>query len=162
MSTETTPDAKPSRTRAERIGRRIGVTVFWCLAVFFVGMSTYSVVGQLYGATVPHSARGPEAKCASELESLERTLFEVSADVVRSGDDKKLSTKLRKWDNRFQALAGKCGELAHTWQELGELRASVATMLRNFGDDQATARKRIQQALDAVTNVQETQGKNPT
>ena len=52
----------PSPTApAARIGRRVGITLFWCMAVFVVGMSSRSVIGELYGSSEAASPRATSA-----------------------------------------------------------------------------------------------------
>ena len=105
---------------AALIGRRIGIALFWCMAVFVVSASARSVLSQLYDWPVPRSLRFDEARCANEIAALEHSLLERAGEELRAPrDPARLHRWLGVWDKRFSQLRGHCGSLE-------DARASLA------------------------------------
>src|SRR5262245_53918337 len=108
---------------AALIGRRIGIALFWCLAVFVVGASARSVLSQLYAWPSPRSLAFDEARCANEIAALEKALLERAGEELRAPrDPQRLHRWLGVWDKRFSALRGQCGELEDARATLASLR----------------------------------------
>jgi hypothetical protein len=134
---------------AALIGRRIGIALFWCLAVFVVGASTNSVLSQLYGWPTPRTLAFDEARCANEIAALEKSLMERAAEELRAHrDPQRMHRWLSIWDRRFQGLQGQCGSLEDARESLGSLRAEVEQMLITHARDHLLLIERIDRALE--------------
>jgi hypothetical protein len=134
---------------AALIGRRIGIALFWCLAVFVVGASTNSVLSQLYGWPTPRSLAFDEARCANEIAALEKSLLERAGEELRAPrDPQRLHRWLSIWDRRFRGLQGQCGSLEEARESLASLRADVEQMLHTHIRDHLLLIERIDRALE--------------
>jgi hypothetical protein len=133
---------------AALIGRRIGITLFWCLAVFVVGASARSVLSQLYGWPMPRSLAFDEARCANEIAALEKSLLERAGEELRAPrDPQRLHRWLTTWDRRFTALDGQCGSLEEARELLASLRKDVEQMLHTHIREHLLLIERIDRAL---------------
>jgi len=140
--------ARPQGTA--RIGRRVGVALFWVMCVFLIGMSSRSIIPALY---FPHSAPVPEgtevAKCATELRALERELSTAAATAVEQGSVERWIAGRKTWDARYLALSGGCGTLESAREDLGVLRSELDALLRAYGDGAQATQDRLRRTLAA-------------
>jgi hypothetical protein len=143
------PEPEEARN-AGRIGRRIGIALFWSLGFFVIGMSAASIIPSLYfpdAAPIPR-AEGPES-CARELDALERDLLGRVAETLERAHTTGLERFLTVWDGRALALAGGCGPLESARQDLLTLRTGVGSLLTNYRAAPLTAQRRLRSALEA-------------
>ena len=145
---------------AALIGRRIGIALFWCMAVFVVTASARSVLSQLYGWPMPRSLAFDEARCANEISALEKSLLERAGEELRAPrDPQRLHRWLSIWDRRFSALQGQCGSLEDARESLASLRVDIEDMLHTHIRDHLLLIERIDRALQrfsARSHPQET------
>jgi hypothetical protein len=130
---------------AALLGRRIGIGLFWCMAVFVIGMSTYSVLHELYGS--PDGPGDPTA-CATTLDSLHASLLEQASHELRLPRDPSRAQRwLTDWDRAFAATSDSCASLTDTRHTLLSLRERVEAMLRDYARDELPLTERIERAL---------------
>lgn len=140
--------------RSPLLGRRLGVSVFWVLALFVVGGAARSILPALYWPAHAPEPRHPGAlACAREIDELERELTSRTA----SGIDPELPAAprawLARWDARYLALGPDCGPLEDARRDLGVLRARLGALLVEHARESGPARERVRRAVDAfVTN----------
>ena len=121
------------------------MALFWLMAVYVVGASTFSVVGQLFGG--PLIARADEAACATELARLTNELQDRASSTL--ADPSTTSPEwLANWDRTFTALAGQCGRLEATRTLLGGVRSRVGNMLRAYREQDGPEMARIARRLE--------------
>jgi hypothetical protein len=130
---------------AALLGRRIGIALFWCLAVYVIAASTRSVVSELYGSP----SQGADAiACASTLRELRESLIQhASAELQLARDDARTRRWFGAWDKTFAASASHCGPLADTRRTLLSLRERVEAMLHDYARDKSPLNESIQRAL---------------
>ena len=134
---------------AALIGRRIGITLFWCMAVFVVFASARSVLSQLYGWPAPPSLESNEARCANEIAALEKQLLDRAGEELRSQrDPARLQRWLGVWDKRFSLLRGQCGALEDARASLASLREDIEQMLHTHNRNHLLLIERIDRALE--------------
>jgi len=134
---------------AALIGRRIGIALFWCMAVFVVFASARSVLSQLYGWPAPRSLAFDEARCANEIAALEHSLLERAGEELRSPrDPARLHRWLGVWDRRFSQLRGQCGALEDARATLASLREDIEQMLHTHTGKHLLLIERIDRALE--------------
>jgi len=133
---------------AALIGRRTGIALFWCMAVFVIGASARSVIGELYGsANAPESA-AVTALCASQLKALHRQLLEQASAELRLPKDRTRAQRwLSDWDRAYAQTRDQCGALNDTRRALLTLREHVEALLRVYARDQQPLTERIERAL---------------
>jgi hypothetical protein len=133
----------------ERIGRRLGIGLFWLLAVYMVGMSAASIIPALYW---PDSAPRPAApaveQCARQLQALEGDLVSKVASTIQRGRAAGLGRWLNAWDERSLKLAGGCGPLETTRKDLLRLRAELGALLADYRSGSLRVQQRLQRALE--------------
>jgi hypothetical protein len=142
-----------TREPAAVIGRRIGIALFWSMALFVAGASTRSVVAQLYGSGLPnaYSASVDEARCAAELRTLEEGLLRrAGQELGMPRDPARTSEWLAGWDRRHAQLAGRCGSLEETRLTLFTLRTRIEAMLNAHTSEHLPLTERIDSALERV------------
>ncbi len=136
---------------AARRGRAAGVILFWFLAVYVVGMSSWSIIPSLY---FPRVAPTPKAlgaaACMNELEALEHELSQHSALALQSREVRSPEHWLGEWDRRMAGLRGQCGPLETARKDLESAREVVGSMLERYADDAAPAQRKTRAALDAL------------
>lgn len=71
--------------RAGRVGRRVGVALFWLLAAYVVGGAALSIIPSLYGAETTSARRARVDVCAREIRELERTLADAKSRCADEG-----------------------------------------------------------------------------
>jgi len=155
VSTHAPTDQPNHQARdAARIGRHLGVVLFWVLCCFVIGMSSRSIIPALY---FPASAPLPDAKtvraCATELAALQHELSQAAAACVRSGRVEGWNAQLDAWDARFLALDGGCGPLEPARGDLRALRTQLGALVQDFGNGALKAQKRLQRALSALSGA---------
>ena len=134
---------------AALIGRRIGIALFWCMAVFVVFASARSVLSQLYEWPAPRSLAFDEARCANELGALERSLLEQAGEELRGArDPARMHRWLGEWDRRFSLLRGQCGALEDARATLASLREDIEQMLHTHTRKHLLLIERIDRALE--------------
>jgi hypothetical protein len=136
---------------AARRGRAAGVILFWCLAVYVVGMSSWSIIPSLYFPSLVEAPKaiGAEA-CMAELEALEEELSEESARALASREVRSPERWLGEWDRRMAGLHGQCGPLETARKDLETAREVVGSMLERYADDAAPAQRKTRASLDAL------------
>ncbi|MDD9935277.1 MAG: hypothetical protein OXT09_16820 [Myxococcales bacterium] len=151
MSTpRSTPDPQTADPSAPKIGRRLGIAIFWLLAAYVIGMSSISVISALYWPdSAPHPSGAGVGLCATEIRELEQELVSHTTDYLGRRDIRGMEAWLQQWDRRFLALAG-CGALEPARRELGELRTEMERLLERYGRDAARRQERILQALEQL------------
>jgi hypothetical protein len=137
------------KTGAALVGRRIGIALFWCLAVFVIGASARSVVAQLYGWPSPHGKQLDEAHCAKEIETLRHSLLEQAGqELIASRDGARTQRWLVAWDKRHAELRHGCGSLDEAARTLEPLRRNVAALLNRHNHENIPLIERIDRALE--------------
>jgi hypothetical protein len=132
-----------------RIGRKLGIGLFWLAAIYMVGMSTASIVPALYfPAAAPKPKPHAAGQCAERMRVLERDLLAKVADVLQRGEVNGLERWLLAWDQRSLELAGGCGPLEPARQDLLQLRADLGTLLASYRSGPLRAQQRLQRALE--------------
>lgn len=149
MSTpRSTPDGSGGAPTAPRVGRRVGIVIFWLMAAWVVGMSSVSVISALYW---PESAPRPAAAsvdtCAKQISELDEELSSKATEYLGRHDIRGMEAWLQQWDRRYLALSGGCGPLEPARKDLGELRAEMERLLERYSQDAAKRHERIRQAL---------------
>jgi len=133
----------------ERTGRRLGIGLFWLLAVYMVGMSAASIIPSLYW---PGSAPRPDPlaveQCAGRIQVLQRELLTKVADTVRRGRVSGLERWLLAWDERSLILAGGCGPFEPARMDLLRLRADLGALLADYRSGPFRTQQRLQRALE--------------
>jgi hypothetical protein len=139
---------QPARGAA-RIGRRIGIAVFWLMAVFIVAASSRSVLGEIYGRQDAGDATAQQqAACASALRTLETSLRTQAALALRERHDAAhIAQWLSAWDHEYETVDA-CGPLEEARLSLGDLRARMATLLQQHARRSAPLNERIRRALE--------------
>lgn len=130
---------------AALLGRRIGIALFWALAVFVISMSTISVVSELYGST---EGPGDPVACATSLQTLHQSLLEQASSELRlPRDPQRVRRWLTDWDRQLAATSDSCAALPDTRHTLLSLRERVEAMLRDYARDELPLNERIERAL---------------
>lgn len=129
--------------------------MFWALAVFVVGASSWSIVPALY---FPELAPEPKARtvraCGDELAALERELSERSVERLASHDASHHDAWLHDWDRRMALLDDHaCGPLKSARNDLIAARAALGDMLKRYAQDVAPAQRKVRAALDALARA---------
>jgi hypothetical protein len=141
------------RPKAGRVGRRVGIALFWLLLAYLIGMSSISIIPSLfYPEAGPRPRRLQVQACAGEIEALERDLMNRVADYVREPRADSTTHSLAAWDARFLALAGGCGPLEDARKDLATLRIEVQRLLGNYRQGPLQIRMRIRQALRSLSH----------
>jgi len=140
------------KSGAARIGRRIGITLFWCLAVFVIGASARSVLAQLYDWPITYEQARPEteveALCAKEIPALQKSLLDQAGNSLRAPRDPAGQHRwLVAWDKRFAELRHGCGSLDDARRRLGTLRRNVESLLHDHTRNNLPLIERIDRAL---------------
>jgi hypothetical protein len=133
---------------AALVGRRIGIALFWCLALFVTGASARSVVAQLYGWPSPRGSSLDESRCATEIGALQRLLLAHASEELRlPRDPARVQRWLVAWDKRYAELRHGCGSLDDTRRRLYWLRRNVESLLQRHTRDNLPLIERIDRAL---------------
>jgi hypothetical protein len=133
---------------AALIGRRTGITLFWCMAVFVIGASARSVIGELYGSASAPDDEAVTAACAAKLTALHHRLIEQASAELRLPKDPSRSQRwLSAWDRSYVQTRDQCGALNDTRRALLTLREHVEALLRVYARDQQPLTERIERAL---------------
>jgi hypothetical protein len=145
-------DANAEETSAgERVGRKLGIGLFWLLAVYMIGMSAASIIPALYW---PNAAPRPDAPavahCAAEIDALERDLLRATATSLRHGQLTGIERSLLAWDQRAIALSGGCGALEPAREDLLRLRAGIGALIASYRSGTLRVQQRLQRTLDAI------------
>lgn len=132
-----------------RIGRRIGIALFWFLAVYVTGASARSVLSELYDWPSPPSLAFDEARCADQIAQLQRELLKQAGEELQARrDPQRLRGWLTEWDKRFLVLRGQCGSLEDARENLAALRHNLERMLHAHNRDNLLLIERIDRALE--------------
>jgi hypothetical protein len=132
---------------AALIGRRIGIALFWFMAVFVIFASARSVISELYFGG-DRDATPDEMHCAVALNELHNTLLERASQELRLPKDATRTSRwLQQWDQNYAATSGKCGSLSDTRQTLLALRERIEALLHDYAREQRPLSERIRRAL---------------
>lgn len=135
---------------SERLGRRLGIAVFWLLCCFVIGMSARSIVPSLFWPSLAPRAQARDAvHCAREIAALDGQLQRKTSASLREGDVAASQRWLIAWDRRSMALSGGCGALEQARVDLLELRAGLGALLERYRDGPMQAQQRLRRILDA-------------
>jgi len=124
--------------------------MFWVVAVYFVGASTYSVTSELFGDGLKASVEGHTAECARELRTLSTGLHESAGKTIASPPGASSLAWLRGWDRQLAELKDRCGVVHDRQRELANVRETIGTMLRKHQRDAQPGRQTLERALDAL------------
>jgi hypothetical protein len=132
-----------------RIGRKLGIGLFWLSAVYMIGMSAASIIPALYW---PDAAPRPDApeivECARQLRALEHDLLAKAADTLQRGHVAGLERWMSAWDEQSLGLAGGCGPLEPARKDLLRLRAEFGSLLASYRSGPLRVQQRLQRALE--------------
>jgi hypothetical protein len=146
-------DQQRGRNPGGRLGRRVGITLFWLMLCYLVAMSSFSILPALFWpAHAPHPPALPTERCASEIDTLDRELLRNAALHLRGKQRVQLATWLAAWDQRYMALDGGCGVLEPARRDLGALRSGIESLLQNYELGPGKARQRIRHALEPMSS----------
>jgi hypothetical protein len=138
---------------AARIGRQMGIALFWCMAVFVISASARSVLGELYGTPTPLAAGDDAVSCAAVLDGLHRSLIQqASAELRLPRDAARLRTWLRDWDKKYAITRDQCASLHETRRTLLALRERVEALLHTYARDELPLTERIARELKRFTS----------
>jgi hypothetical protein len=143
----------PPRQGAALIGRRIGIALFWCMAVFVIGASASSVVQELFDipSAPPMEAQAP--RCAASLRALHQDLLDHASQEIRlPRDNARLRRWLGQWDRSYAETGASCGSLKDTRRALLGLRERVEAMLHGYARDEWPLTERIERALQRFSS----------
>ena len=130
---------------APRIGRRIGISLFWCMAVFVTTASSWSVISELYGSP---DGTGDEARCKAELRRLHSALLDHASAGLRARDERaQADAWLRAWDKEFATTRDACAGMRSTRDTLQTLRKKLEAMLRDEARELLPLTERIDRSL---------------
>jgi uncharacterized membrane protein len=136
------------RQGAALIGRRIGIALFWCMAVFVIGASAHSVVQELFDIPSAPAMDAEAPRCAASLRALHQALLDDASKEIRlPRDNARLRRWLGAWDRRYAETAALCGSLKDTRRTLLGLRERVEAMLHGYARDEWPLTERIERAL---------------
>lgn len=150
-------NAELGRGRPEpgRLGRTIGIVLFWLLLCYVIGMSARSIIPSLFWpALAPRPAAPRLEQCEREIRELDRVLLDKAAETLRGQNAEELARWLHAWDERYLAIAGGCGPLEGARKDLQKLRARVESLLRTYQGRALGIQVRIRRALDEVSRLQ--------
>jgi hypothetical protein len=140
------------RSETSRIGRRLGVVLFWVSCSYLIGMSARSIIPALY---FPDAAPRPSAfavqRCAAELDTLQHQLSEAASSCLRRGRLANWDAKLATWDARFGAL-GNCGPYEPARKDLLVLRTELDELVQDYGRGALKTQQRLRSALAAFAS----------
>jgi uncharacterized membrane protein len=143
-----TPMTRANIQGAALIGRRTGITLFWCMAVFVIGASAGSVISELYGSADPPANDAETVACAAELTTLQRQLLDKASAELRLPRDPTRSKRwLSDWDRRYVQTREQCGALHDTRHTLLTLRERIEALLHAYARDERPLTERIERAL---------------
>lgn len=146
-------DEDASRTDgAARVGKRLGVALFWLMALHIIGTATVSVVGQLDPAPRP-PASATEQRCALKLSALHRELTQqgIGGTEDSAQDSSTVQPRLATWDTRWRATEGQCGRLEAVRHHLRAARMELGTWLDDYRNRQQPQLRRIARTLEPFT-----------
>ena len=152
-------DSSPESTRLEgrdtaRIGRRLGVILFWVLCTYLIGMSARSIIPALY---FPRAAPRPSPvtaeRCAAELDTLQRQLSDAALTCFRQHKVTTWDARLAAWDARFSALSEGCGPYESARNDLRALRGELDELVQQYGRGALRTQQRLRSALAALAGA---------
>ena len=133
-----------------RLGRRMGVALFWVMAAYVVCGSALSIISSLYWPdSAPRPPGGDIENCARNITTLRGELHDWAARSLRGADASTRQAGLDRWDRRFQVVGSRCGDLDGARRDLGELRSGLESLLDEYERERGPTRERIRRALDA-------------
>ena len=138
--------------RWAQIGRRIGIGLFWFMAVYVIVASTSSVVAELFDfpSAAPDAAQAP--RCAAAIQSLQHSLLEhTGAELKLPPDQARLRRWLTDWDKEFAETREPCGSLKSTRRVLLTLRERLEAMLQTYAREALPLREQIERTLETYT-----------
>jgi hypothetical protein len=139
---------------AERIGRKIGIGLFWLLLCYVIGMSAVSIIPALYWPELAPRPAGVQAEeCAARIDALQQELLARAARAVRAGSEQGLQRWLVGWDKRALALSGGCGPLEQAHRDLLRLRRGVGSLLAAYRSDSMPVQQRLRRLLKGLSNL---------
>jgi hypothetical protein len=145
-------DANPATLdglKAEKIGRRVGLTGYFVFLVFVLSGGAVSIIGQVFGSASARSA-SPQTEhlCAREINALKNEMIDQIRPLAGDTEPYRRPDWLRAWDQRFEKLGTNCGKYELARSDLKQLRDSSETLLIELRSQQARFIKRIERELD--------------
>jgi len=141
------------RLETSRIGRRLGVVLFWVTCSYLIGMSARSIIPALYfPAAAPRPSSAVAQRCAAELDTLQHQLSEAATSSMRRGRISTWDAKLAAWDARFGALDEDCGPYEPARQDLRVLRSELDALVQDYGRGALKTQQRLRSALAAFAS----------
>ncbi|MDH5672447.1 MAG: hypothetical protein OEZ06_09885 [Myxococcales bacterium] len=145
------PGPAKQASAAERIGRRVGLVIFWLVTAYLVAMSCLSVIPALYFPSLaPRPKPLPTATCANEIEALEGELVEAARRHLEQRSVRGMKRWLDGWDARYMRMDGGCGPLDASRQDLQRVRDEFEDMLERYGQTPSPIQQRIRHRLDEL------------
>ena len=136
---------------SSRIGRRLGVVLFWVMCSYLIGMSARSIIPALYfPSAAPRPTQSSMQRCAAELDTLQHQLSDAAVTCLRKGKVSGWDAKLAKWDARFAALAPDCGPYEPAREDLRTLRSELDALVQDYGRGALITQQRLRSALAAI------------
>lgn len=141
------------RSPGGRLGRRVGIALFWMMLCYVIGMSSFSILPSLFWPKhAPRPPAVPTERCATEIAALDQELLRHTEATLRGEHHLPLQTWLRDWDGRYLALSGGCGALEPARKDLLKLRTGIESLIHNYERGPGKARQRIQHALEPMSD----------
>ena len=139
---------------AERLGRRIGIGLFWLLLFYVIGMSAVSIIPSLYWPDLAPRPKGLQTEqCGARIEALQQELLARATRTIRGADDRGLQRWLVAWDKRALELSGGCGPLERAHHDLLRLRRGVGSLLAEYRSDPMPVQQRLRRLLKGLSDV---------
>jgi hypothetical protein len=138
----------------ERIGRKLGIALFWLMLCYVIGMAAVSIIPALYWPELaPRPAGLRVEECARRIDALQHELLARATEAVRAAEVHGLQRWLVSWDKRALALSGGCGPLEGAHRDLLRLRSGVSSLLAAYRTDPMPVQQRLRRLLKALRDL---------
>lgn len=158
MSEQPSADRAVADRRPRRWGRRVATAVVWAAMIYAAVAGLVSVIPQVFWPQPAAWARAeaPEG-CVEGLRALQSSLMAQAADQVATGgraDTNALLRWLAGWDERYIALAPRCGADAEreAYDALGSLRHRMETFLHRYHREQGELARELDHQLQQLAS----------
>lgn len=148
-SVKTASESYAADLRAARIGKRLGLLVYFILLIFIISAGAFSIIPQVFGIQRTHVvSSSDEKRCLNEIPRLKSELLRKAGGEIERFPTQEHPEWLREWDRRFRGLGEHCGKLEPTRLDLRTLRDGLASTLIRFHRKQAPLVRRIDNAIN--------------
>ena len=138
----------------ERIGRKLGIALFWLMLCYVIGMAAVSIIPALYWPELaPRPASLQVEECARRIDALQHELLARTTRAVHAADVHGLQRWLVAWDKRALALSGGCGPLEGAHRDLLRLRRGVSSLLAAYRSDPMPVQQRLRRLLKGLKGL---------